>query len=146
MIQYCTPSSFRVKPLLVSYDFDNTLKNQYTFEPVYPVLQQMINDKKKGYRLIICTSRFKQYTDEIRGFLKRNGLGDVPIHATNHKPKSPVLQKYANSGYQVIHYDDQDGVLDEIVTNIPDSICYKVLYDGVKPESKYTDVVVRYDR
>ena len=140
MIQYCTSSSFRVKPLLISYDFDNTLKNQYTLETINPVLQQMIADKNKGYRIIICTSRFKQYTDEIRGFLKRNGLGDVPIYATNHKPKSPVLQKYANSGYQVIHYDDQEPVMDEILTNIPDAICYKVLYKEVNP------TVVRYDK
>lgn len=132
--------------IVVSYDFDNTLKNQYTGEPVYPILQRMKDDYKKGEtRLIICTSRYKAHTDEIREFLKVHDMSDVPIYATNHQPKSPVLLKYKNMGYHVVHYDDQEPVLDEIIRNTPGVTAYKVLYKGAKPETKYKDIVVLHN-
>lgn len=129
---------------IVSYDFDNTLKNQYTGEPVYPVLQQMISDYNNKRKVIVCTLRKSKHLDEIYSFLKEYNMEDVPVIATNHERKSKYLYPYSKKGYKVIHYDDQKWVLLDLKENIPNSTGYMVMYNDVRKNSKLKDVIIKY--
>ena len=142
---YCRSISSMVSPMLISYDFDNTLKNQYNSEHIKPIVDKMISDHKKGIKVIICTSRFKVHTDEIKGFLKRYNVGNIPIYATNHGPKSKVMNSFINQGYSVIHYDDQIPVMKEILDNTNNKMtCIQVLYEDYTPNKDYKDITRVY--
>jgi len=130
---------------IISYDFDNTLKNQYTGEPVYPVLEKMTSDYKNKRKVIVCTLRKSEHLDDIYKFLKKYNMEDVPVIATNHQPKSKYLYPYYRKGYKVIHYDDQEWVLLDIRKNIPNSIGYRVLYKEANKDSKLKDVIIKYE-
>ena len=124
-------SMLRDKELvLVSYDYDNTLKDQDTKKPIMPVVRQMQKDIASPHvaKVIVCTSRFDIHTDEIRDFLRKHGMNDVPIYATNREMKSVTLNRFASEGYQIVHYDDQDPILNDIVTRVNGSKGVKVRY------------------
>ena len=133
------------KKYIISYDYDNTLRNQYNGKPIYPIVKRMLEDRDMGKEIIICTARMEEHTGEIRSFLRKYNMEDTPIVATNRDMKSSYLASYAKKGYTVTHYDDQEGILADLVANVPNIICYKVLYEGVTPNSSYDDIVVRYN-
>jgi hypothetical protein len=141
------PTKFNASPkkYITSYDFDNTLKNQYNGKPIYPIVQQMLKDRDMGKEIIICTARMEEHTDEIRNFLKKYNMENTPIIATNRNMKSSYLGKYAKKGYTVTHYDDQEGILSDLVLNVPNIIAYKVLYEGVTPDTVYDDIVIKHN-
>tara|TARA_B110000908_G_C10263603_1_gene461385 strand:+ start:4547 stop:4981 length:435 start_codon:yes stop_codon:yes gene_type:complete len=140
----CTKFKSPNKKHIISYDFDNTLKNQYNGKPIYPIVKRMLEDRDKGKEIIICTARMEEHTNEIRNFLQKYNMENTPIIATNRAVKSPSLGKYAKDGYIVTHYDDQEGILADLVKNVPNIIAYKVLYEDVTPDTSYDDIVVRY--
>lgn len=129
---------------IISYDFDNTLKNQYTKEPVYPILKQMISDYKNKRKVIVCTLRKSEHLDDIYSFLKEHNMEDVPVIATNHQAKSKYLYPYSRKGYKIIHYDDQEWVLLDLLENIPKSTGYRVMYKDVTKDSNLNDVIIKY--
>jgi hypothetical protein len=141
------PIKFKTSPkkYIISYDFDNTLKNQYNGKPIYPIVKQMLKDIDNGKKVIICTARMEEHTDEIRNFLKEYNIENMTIVATNRTMKSSHLGKYAKKGYNVIHYDDQEGILADLVLNVPNLTGYKVLYEGVTPDTSYDDIVIKYN-
>lgn len=142
-VSYFKLSNYQAAPtrLVISYDFDNTLKNQYTGEYIKPIVDKMLSDIRAGKEVIICTARMKQHTGEIEEFLRQYNI-DVPILTTNRKMKSTTLLDYIGKVGSLVHYDDQLPVIEEILTNIPRSMTYRVLYEKVRPSSRYEDVVV----
>lgn len=132
------------KKELVSYDFDNTLKNQYTGEDIKPVVDKMISDYRSGKLVVITTFRSHEYTGEITDFVIDHNVPNIAIIATNNNPKSDFLRNLQVIDYSITHYDDQERALRDIKENIPGATVYKVLYRGANDFSNYDDIVVKY--
>lgn len=105
-------------PKIISFDFDNTTtlhkwdydKGDYVRgEDGYPVsfpnpriIQKMRDHAKIGNKVIIVTSRYDKWKQEIIDFVKEHKLPVQEIHCTNMSWKANKLKKLGAS----MHYDD----------------------------------------
>ena len=105
-------SKFLSEGVKVSFDFDDTLQflgsdGAIPREKYIELFKQHIKNKDT---VIIVTTRNNEKALEVKLFLRKNELPDVPIFTTNGESKFQTLKdKEVN-----VHYDDDGELLDEL--------------------------------
>lgn len=94
---------------VISFDYDGTLWDENTDSPIEQVNCILNSFKKKGYGIIIITSRSPEYIDEI----KRNYPG-IPVYTARNKGI-----KVAELGNVTRHYDNNPGEIIDIALECP---------------------------
>lgn len=108
-----TPVVDTLKPMKISFDFDETLAVNGT-EPIDEIVDVLRSYHALGLECVIVTARSDTFENRwlIEAFLHDNGLTDKvsQIVFTNHTGKGP----YAKELGVTLHYDDSQFHLDSL--------------------------------
>jgi len=112
----------------ISFDYDNTIRAKdipgNLDGLIHKTINRMWDHKQRGDNLIVVTSRddTEENRQEIKKFLKRISMPDLPLYLTSGMPKVETLKKHNID----LHYDDdceealyneRQGIKTIIVTN-----------------------------
>ena len=102
----------------ISFDFDNTIglmvwnqeENDYERDdngdeiqlPNKQIIQRIHNYKAEGYNVIVVTSRYEQWKQDVADKLKEWDVPITEIHCTNHNYKVGTLKRLG----VIKHFDD----------------------------------------